>query len=111
MEGREGDHESGLNQIPLENARKTSADIWDKTVTRRTEKLRRPPATHRPSPTGGLAAAAALSRLYAASRGIEHVFVAGREVLGHGEVTDERPGTVLRSGRDTDTVSLAEVAR
>jgi N-acyl-D-aspartate/D-glutamate deacylase len=50
-------------------------------------------------------------RLYAASRGIEHVFVAGREVLRQGEVTDERPGTVLRSGRDTDTVSLADVAR
>jgi N-acyl-D-aspartate/D-glutamate deacylase len=50
-------------------------------------------------------------RLYAASRGIEHVFVAGREVLAQGEVTDERPGTVLRSGRDTDTVSLADVAR
>jgi N-acyl-D-aspartate/D-glutamate deacylase len=40
-------------------------------------------------------------RLYAGSRGVDHVFVAGREVVTSGEFTAERPGTVLRSGRDT----------
>ncbi|HEX4244031.1 MAG TPA: amidohydrolase family protein [Acidimicrobiales bacterium] len=50
-------------------------------------------------------------RLSARSLGIDHVFVGGREVVSHGEVTDERPGAVLRSGRDTETVSLADVRR
>jgi len=48
-------------------------------------------------------------RLYAGSRGIDHVFVGGSEVVANGVVTDERPGRVLRSGRDTETVSLADV--
>ena len=48
-------------------------------------------------------------RLHAGSRGIDHVFVAGCEVVTDGVVTDERPGRVLRSGRDTDTVSLADL--
>jgi N-acyl-D-aspartate/D-glutamate deacylase len=48
-------------------------------------------------------------RLSAASRGINHVFVGGREVVSEGAVSAERPGRVLRSGRDTDTVTLAEV--
>ena len=50
-------------------------------------------------------------RLSARSLGVEHVFVGGREVVADGEVTDERPGRVLRSGADTDTVSLADVRR
>jgi N-acyl-D-aspartate/D-glutamate deacylase len=50
-------------------------------------------------------------RLLAESRGVEHVFVAGREVVTGGVVTDERPGTVLHSGRDTETVTLADVRR
>jgi N-acyl-D-aspartate/D-glutamate deacylase len=50
-------------------------------------------------------------RLLARSQGVEHVFVGGREVVADGEVTDERPGRVLRSGTDTDTVSLADVRR
>ncbi len=50
-------------------------------------------------------------RLSARSLGVEHVFVAGREVVTGGKVTDARPGRVLRSGRDTDTVSLADVRR
>ncbi len=40
-------------------------------------------------------------RLYASATGVEHVFVAGREIVTGGEVTGERPGRVLRSGRDT----------
>ena len=50
-------------------------------------------------------------RLSATSRGITHVFVAGTEVVADGEVTGERPGAVLRSGRDTETVTLADVRR
>jgi N-acyl-D-aspartate/D-glutamate deacylase len=50
-------------------------------------------------------------RLSAASRGINHVFVNGREVVAGGAVTGERPGRVLRSGHDTDTVTLADVRR
>jgi N-acyl-D-aspartate/D-glutamate deacylase len=50
-------------------------------------------------------------RLCAASRGIAHVFVGGREVLTDGAVTGERPGHVLRSGHDTETVTLSEVRR
>jgi len=50
-------------------------------------------------------------RLHAASVGVNHVFVGGHEVVADGAVTTARPGTVLRSGRDTDTVSLADVRR
>jgi N-acyl-D-aspartate/D-glutamate deacylase len=48
-------------------------------------------------------------RLHAGSVGVDHVFVGGREVVTGGAVTGERPGRVLRSGLDTDTVSLADV--
>jgi len=51
------------------------------------------------------------ARLHAGSLGVDHVFVAGREVVTAGTVTGERPGQVLRSGRDTDTVSLEDVRR
>jgi len=50
-------------------------------------------------------------RLYASSRGVEHVLVGGQEVVSAGSFTDARPGRVLRSGRDTETVSLADVRR
>jgi len=50
-------------------------------------------------------------RLHAGSVGVVHVLVAGREVVRDGEVTGERPGRVLRSGRDTETVTLADVLR
>jgi N-acyl-D-aspartate/D-glutamate deacylase len=46
----------------------------------------------------------AAMRLYAAARGIEHVIVNGVPVLAHGAYTTARPGRVLRSGRDTETV-------
>jgi N-acyl-D-aspartate/D-glutamate deacylase len=50
-------------------------------------------------------------RLHAASIGVNHVIVGGQEVVVDGEVTAARPGRVLRSGRDTDTVTLADVRR
>jgi N-acyl-D-aspartate/D-glutamate deacylase len=44
-------------------------------------------------------------RLYARSRGIEYVLVNGEVIVERGELTGARPGDVLRSGRDTETVS------
>ena len=38
--------------------------------------------------------------------GIDHVIVNGTEIVDHGEFTEARPGTLLRSGRDTETVSV-----
>jgi N-acyl-D-aspartate/D-glutamate deacylase len=40
-------------------------------------------------------------RLYSEAEGIDHTFVNGVEVAAAGTLTDARPGTVLRSGRDT----------
>jgi N-acyl-D-aspartate/D-glutamate deacylase len=45
-------------------------------------------------------------RLYAESLGVEHVFVAGTEIVAAGALTGATPGTALRSGRDTDTVTV-----
>jgi N-acyl-D-aspartate/D-glutamate deacylase len=50
-------------------------------------------------------------RLVAGSAGVAHVVVGGEEVVIDGEATGARPGRVLRSGTDTDTVSLADVRR
>jgi N-acyl-D-aspartate/D-glutamate deacylase len=44
-------------------------------------------------------------RLTAESSGVERVFVNGRPIIAEGEVTGTRPGRVLRSGRDTETVA------
>jgi N-acyl-D-aspartate/D-glutamate deacylase len=46
-------------------------------------------------------------RLYAEALGIHRVIVNGAVVLEHGEPTGARPGKILRSGRDTDTVGEA----
>ncbi len=44
------------------------------------------------------------SRLYAEADGIEHVVVNGTEIVRHGDLIGATPGTVLRSGTDTDSV-------
>jgi N-acyl-D-aspartate/D-glutamate deacylase len=48
-------------------------------------------------------------RLYSTPTGVEHVFVAGTRVVRDGQLTGELPGQVLRSGRDTRTVRVADV--
>jgi len=44
-------------------------------------------------------------RLVAGSTGVARVFVNGVETVRDGEATGAVPGTVLRSGRDTETVT------
>jgi len=45
-------------------------------------------------------------RLYAGAQGIDHVLVNGRPIVSDGALTADRPGTLLRSGRDTRTPDL-----
>ncbi len=49
---------------------------------------------------------AGAGRLYAEADGVDHVFVAGTEIVRDGRHTGALPGSVLRSGRDTETVEV-----
>jgi N-acyl-D-aspartate/D-glutamate deacylase len=42
-------------------------------------------------------------RIYADAYGVEHVFVNGVQIIRDGKHTNARPGTALRSGKDTYT--------
>ena len=44
-------------------------------------------------------------RLYSEAVGVHHVFINGEHAVRDGGFTDARPGTLLRSGRDTEPVS------
>ena len=44
-------------------------------------------------------------RVYGEAEGIEHVLVNGVPAVRHGEILSARPGVLIRSGRDTDTVT------
>jgi N-acyl-D-aspartate/D-glutamate deacylase len=54
---------------------------------------------------------AGAGRLYADAKGNEHVFANGIEIIRDGKDTGARPGTILRSGRDTTTVEVPGGAR
>ena len=45
-------------------------------------------------------------RLFAKAVGMEHVICNGQEIVRHGEFTQARPGTVLRSGQHTYTPAI-----
>jgi N-acyl-D-aspartate/D-glutamate deacylase len=47
------------------------------------------------------------SRVYGEAEGIDEVIVNGAVIVEHRAFTDARPGTLLRSGRDTDTPALS----
>jgi len=47
------------------------------------------------------------ARVYGGALGVERVMVAGADIVTGGEFTDERPGRVLRSGRDSETVTAS----
>jgi N-acyl-D-aspartate/D-glutamate deacylase len=45
------------------------------------------------------------ARLTAGAEGVKHVFVNGVETVRDNQPTGATPGTILRSGRDTETVA------
>ncbi|MCX5737256.1 MAG: amidohydrolase family protein, partial [Proteobacteria bacterium] len=45
-------------------------------------------------------------RMFAAATGVARVLVNGRDIVVDGNATGDLPGRVLRSGRDTQTVSV-----
>ena len=53
---------------------------------------------------------AGAARLYAEALGISHVIVGGTEIIRNGEFLGRYAGQILRSGRDTQTVSIPGAA-
>ena len=49
---------------------------------------------------------AGAGRLYCEANGIDRVFVNGQEIVRDNELTGNKPGVVMRSGRDTETVPI-----
>jgi len=47
-------------------------------------------------------------RLYSEAVGVHHVFINGEQAVLDGQFTDARPGTLIRSGRDTDPVTASK---
>ena len=47
-------------------------------------------------------------RLYSEAIGVHHVFINGEQAVLDGQFTDARPGTLLRSGRDTEPVTASQ---
>ena len=45
-------------------------------------------------------------RLYCQAEGVSHVMVNGQVIVQNNELTGKRPGIVMRSGRDTETVPI-----
>ncbi len=68
------------------------------------ERVDRGPVESRADLPGGA------SRLYAEALGVDAVVVAGVDVVRSGKLTGERPGRILRSGRDTVTVNIPGAA-
>ncbi len=64
------------------------------------DRVDRGPVESRADLPGGAA------RLYAEAIGVEAVVVAGVDAVRAGKRTDARPGRILRSGRDTETVGV-----
>jgi N-acyl-D-aspartate/D-glutamate deacylase len=65
------------------------------------------PETLAPEPVRAMAdLPAGAWRLTGGARGVDHVVVNGVGIVEAGEYTGARPGTVLRSGRDTTTVAI-----
>jgi N-acyl-D-aspartate/D-glutamate deacylase len=58
-----------------------------------------PPTARYDQPAGAM-------RLYAEATGVDRVIVNGREVVTAGGLTGDLAGTLLRSGRDTDTTTV-----
>jgi N-acyl-D-aspartate/D-glutamate deacylase len=46
-------------------------------------------------------------RLYAAATGIDEVIVGGTTIARNGTYTGDRPGSILRAGRDTVTPTMS----
>jgi N-acyl-D-aspartate/D-glutamate deacylase len=65
------------------------------------DRVRRGPVENRADLPGGA------TRIYAEAEGIESVIVGGHEIVHAGSLTDARPGRILRSGHDTETVGLS----